>query len=134
VSSFGIGGTNAHLVLEEAPAIEPSSESRSWQLLNLSARTPGALEAASLKLAAHIKQKTDINLADAAYTLEVGRRIFPHPAAQSFARNADDAVEALEGRAHKQVWTGVHGDEKAVSGVYVLRAGYAVPGHGCGAV
>ncbi len=43
VSAFGIGGTNAHVVLEEAPEPEPSGPSRPWQLLLLSARTPEAL-------------------------------------------------------------------------------------------
>jgi acyl transferase domain-containing protein/acyl carrier protein len=112
VSSFGIGGTNAHLVLEEAPATAPSSDSRPWQLLNLSARTPTALEAASSRLAAHLKQKSDINLADAAYTLQVGRKVFPHRRS-IICRDAAEAVEALEGRAHKQVWTDVHGDTNA---------------------
>src|SRR4030095_15268275 len=39
VSSLGVGGTNAHVVLEEAPAPSPSGESRAHQLLVLSART-----------------------------------------------------------------------------------------------
>jgi len=112
VSSFGIGGTNAHLVLEEAPTAEDSSDGRSWQLLALSARTPTALETASSRLAAHLKQKSDINLADAAYVLQVGRRVFPHRRS-IVCRDVAEAIEALEGRAHKQVWTGVHGDGNA---------------------
>src|SRR5205085_6346657 len=44
VNSFGVGGTNAHIVLEEAPPVEPSGPSRPWQLLLLSARTDAALE------------------------------------------------------------------------------------------
>src|SRR5262249_36521709 len=39
VSSFGIGGTNAHVVLEEAPDPPPTSDSRTWQVLTLSAKT-----------------------------------------------------------------------------------------------
>src|SRR4030095_4368745 len=47
VSSLGIGGTNVHVVLEEAPAPRPSAPARAWHLLPLSARTPAALEAAT---------------------------------------------------------------------------------------
>jgi len=95
VSSFGIGGTNAHVVLEEAPAVETlSSESapdsgpapvgRSAQLLVLSARTAEALEAASTALARRLGgapalgQVDQPDLADVAFTLQVGRRRFAH--------------------------------------------------------
>ena len=47
VSSFGFGGTNAHVILEEAPAREAPAPSRSQQVLVLSARTATALEAAA---------------------------------------------------------------------------------------
>ncbi|MBD1942157.1 type I polyketide synthase, partial [Coleofasciculus sp. FACHB-712] len=78
VSSLGIGGTNAHVVLEEAPTVKASSSSRPWQLLVLSAKTESALETATANLAAHLKQHPDLNLADVAYTLQVGRRAFEH--------------------------------------------------------
>jgi len=79
VSSFGIGGTNAHVVLEEAPAKQPSTAaSRPWQVLTLSARTPEALEAATTKLADHLAANRGAALADAAFTLQAGRRVFPH--------------------------------------------------------
>ncbi|MEP0859277.1 SDR family NAD(P)-dependent oxidoreductase [Trichocoleus sp. DQ-U1] len=78
VSSLGIGGTNAHVVLEEAPTVEASGSSRPWQLLVLSAKTELALETATANLVAHLKQHPDLNLADVAYTLQVGRRAFEH--------------------------------------------------------
>jgi phthiocerol/phenolphthiocerol synthesis type-I polyketide synthase E len=78
VSSFGIGGTNAHAVLEEAPAIEPSSKSRSLQLLVMSAKTANALEKMTSNLSEYLMDNPSINLADVAYTLQVGRRIFNH--------------------------------------------------------
>ncbi|NJM88484.1 MAG: polyketide synthase, partial [Hydrococcus sp. RU_2_2] len=60
VSSLGIGGTNAHVVLEEAPVVETrnfaSLQSRPWQLLVLSAKTETALETATKNLAQHLKQ------------------------------------------------------------------------------
>jgi len=78
VSSFGFGGTNAHVVLEETPELEPSSASRPHQLLLLSAKTEGALEIATTNLVTHLHNNQTLNLADVAYTLQVGRTAFNH--------------------------------------------------------
>jgi acyl transferase domain-containing protein/acyl carrier protein len=94
VSSFGIGGTNAHVVLEEAPAEERSSAGRPWQLLVLSARTPAALETATRNLAAFLERQPQANLADVAYTLQVGRRRFEHRAVL-VCQGVEDARAAL---------------------------------------
>ncbi|MCX6582639.1 MAG: beta-ketoacyl synthase N-terminal-like domain-containing protein [Candidatus Aminicenantes bacterium] len=74
VSSFGIGGTNAHVILEEAPPAPPPSQSRPFQLLLLSAKTGDALDRNTQNLALHLGKNPDINLADAAYTLQAGRK------------------------------------------------------------
>ncbi|NET60311.1 MAG: acyltransferase domain-containing protein, partial [Symploca sp. SIO2E6] len=92
VSSFGIGGTNAHVVLEEAPTLEPSSTSRPWQLLILSAKTSSALETATTNLAAYLQQHPEINLADVAYTLQVGRTAFEHRR-MLVCQDLDDALK-----------------------------------------
>jgi amino acid adenylation domain-containing protein len=76
VNSFGLGGTNAHVVLQEAQAPAPALHSRLWQLLTLSARTPEALADAGERLAAHLGERPDLDLADASYTLAIGRRAF----------------------------------------------------------
>ena len=77
VDSFGLGGTNAHVVLEQAPEPVPAVSTRPWQLLTLSARTPEALEAAGARMAEHLQSvQPAIDLGDAAYTLAVGRRAF----------------------------------------------------------
>jgi len=81
VSSFGMGGANAHVILEESPAAEPAAPARRWQLLPLSARTPAALESATRRLAAHLRERpesAELALADVAHTLQVGRRRFDH--------------------------------------------------------
>jgi acyl transferase domain-containing protein/acyl carrier protein len=87
VSSFGIGGTNAHVVLEEAPryVIDHSSavigenrKDREYQLILLSAKTEIALKHMMENLADYLKSYPGINLADAAYTLQVGRKAFEH--------------------------------------------------------
>jgi acyl transferase domain-containing protein len=95
VNSFGIGGTNAHVVLEEAPPLPQGSEpGRPYHLLLLSARTETALDAATRRLAAHLKEHQELSLADAAYTLQVGRRQFNHRR-MLVCRNADEAVRAF---------------------------------------
>lgn len=76
ISSFGIGGTNAHVILEEAPSQKPSNKDRPNQLLVLSAKTESALNTAAANLAKYLKCHTNVNLADVAYTLQVGRRGF----------------------------------------------------------
>ncbi len=83
VNSLGIGGTNAHMVLEEAPPPPAPSPSRPWQLVLLSARTPAALAAARENLARHLAspEGEEQDLADVAYTLRAGRRAFRYRAA-----------------------------------------------------
>ncbi|MEM6446902.1 MAG: condensation domain-containing protein [Cyanobacteria bacterium P01_D01_bin.123] len=78
VSSFGIGGTNAHVILTEAPIPELSGAARAWQLLPLSAKTPAALDAAIAQFSQHLQQHPDLCLADVAYTLQLGRVPFAH--------------------------------------------------------
>jgi phthiocerol/phenolphthiocerol synthesis type-I polyketide synthase E len=95
VSSFGIGGTNAHVVLEEAPVQPQSGPSRPWQLLLLSAKTETALDAMTTNLAAYLKQRPDANLADIAYTLQLGRKVFEHRR-MLVAGGVEDAVQILE--------------------------------------
>lgn len=78
VSSFGIGGTNAHVIVEEAPPRQMRPTSRNWHLLLLSAKTGTALEKHTANLEQHLRQEQDLNLADVAYTLRMGRRILGH--------------------------------------------------------
>ncbi len=100
VSSFGIGGTNAHVVLEEAP-FQPSAKThRREQILMLSARSEGALNTASNNLAAWLRQNSGQSLADAAYTLQVGRKVFKHRRAIvcSTSEEAAAILESMDGR------------------------------------
>jgi amino acid adenylation domain-containing protein len=108
VSSFGIGGTNAHVVLEEAPdqlsvisdqLSEKPGIHRTWQLLVLSAKTASALETATANLAERFKQHPDINFADVAYTLSVGRQIFEHRRIL-VCQTLDEATELLSTPEH----------------------------------
>ncbi|HBL29312.1 MAG TPA: hypothetical protein DD490_20975, partial [Acidobacteria bacterium] len=78
VSSFAIGGVNAHVIVEEAPPVPPGDPASDRQLLLLSAKTETALDAATERLARHLREHPEVDLADVAYTLQVGRRAFRH--------------------------------------------------------
>jgi acyl transferase domain-containing protein len=91
VSSFGIGGTNAHVILEEAPVPDAAVTAGDWHLLLLSARTETALDAATERLAGHLAEHPEQDLADVAFTLQAGRRAFEH---RRFAVGADLSAAA----------------------------------------
>ncbi len=105
VTALGIGGTNAHVVLEEAPAVAPSDKSRPWQVLTLSAKTATALETASRDLAEHLEQHPELPLADAAFTGHLGRKAFAHRRAVVCGTGAE-AIAALRGANAKQDFRG----------------------------
>jgi len=104
VSSFAMGGTNAHLVLEEAPPREAGSPVGPLQLLVLSARTDSALEAMRERLNSHLEAHPGMELADVAYTLQVGRRAFAHRCAV-VCGGVEEATRVLRqpGRLHTGV-------------------------------
>ncbi|MFT7074290.1 MAG: amino acid adenylation domain-containing protein [Planctomycetota bacterium] len=101
VSSFGIGGTNAHVVMEEAPPREVSSPATGVQLLLLSARTRTALQSMAMRLADHLDAEPQVNLADVAHTLQVGRSRFAHRMC-IVSDSAIQAAEALRASDHQR--------------------------------
>jgi len=96
VSSFGVGGTNAHVVLEESPVLEPSGGSREVQMVMLSGRTAGVLERQTAQLVEYFARGEEMNLADVAYTLQVGRRGMSHRRVV-WCRNRAEAMAGLLG-------------------------------------
>ncbi|MEQ1506967.1 MAG: type I polyketide synthase, partial [Myxococcota bacterium] len=93
VSSFGAGGTNAHVIVEQAPAdLRPIGPERPEVLL-ISARSPHALHQLARNLADHLRA-TDVRLGDVAHTLRVGRRRMAYRAAVA-ARTRDEAAARL---------------------------------------
>jgi amino acid adenylation domain-containing protein len=104
VSAFGVGGTNAHVVLEQAPERPSPPQNSPAQLLMLSARSETALERATDNLVAHLKSKPHLNLADVAWTLQVGRRSFACRRSL-VASDIQDAIDALSRRDSKRVQT-----------------------------
>ncbi|MEU1408218.1 beta-ketoacyl synthase N-terminal-like domain-containing protein [Streptomyces sp. NPDC005728] len=97
VNALGVGGTNAHVVLEQAPPSVASAPVDGRQLLVVSGRTPEAADAAASRLADHLDAHQNTHLADAAWTLQSGRA---HHAHRRFvvADGTREAVSALRGR------------------------------------
>jgi acyl transferase domain-containing protein/thioesterase domain-containing protein len=101
VNSLGVGGTNAHVIVEEPPAVAlGEAKDGGWHVVTLSARTPAALERLKAKWREFLEEPpADITLADAAYTTQVGRRSFEHRCA-SVARDFDDLRNVLASKNH----------------------------------
>ncbi|NUR91948.1 MAG: AMP-binding protein, partial [Nonomuraea sp.] len=78
VSAFGMGGTNAHVVLEEAPVPAETPGVDGPHLLVLSAATPTALAGAADRLRDHLEAHPESDLGDVAATLRHGRRALRH--------------------------------------------------------
>jgi amino acid adenylation domain-containing protein len=104
VSSFGSGGTNAHVVLEQAPAQPPSMPPRSAELIVLSAKTGAALDQATKNLADYLSDHPELNLGDVAHTLQSGRRCFDHRR-MVVCRDLADGAQALRALSSKRVVT-----------------------------
>jgi acyl transferase domain-containing protein/non-ribosomal peptide synthetase component F len=113
VSAFGIGGVNAHVVLEEPPAPTAADPERSCHLLLWSARTDTALDTATDRLLAHLREpRPDVEgLADVAYTLQTGRRAFRHRR-MLVCRGREDAVDALGRRDPRRLLSGRAADDE----------------------
>ncbi|MFP5205273.1 MAG: type I polyketide synthase [Acidobacteriota bacterium] len=78
VTALGIGGTNAHVVLEAPPPPELIRTQQPYQLLTVSAKTESAADRAFARLAEHVAEHPDVHLADVAFTCQIGRQAFPH--------------------------------------------------------
>jgi acyl transferase domain-containing protein/thioesterase domain-containing protein len=109
VTALGAGGTNCHVILEEPPVPLPGEGARSQQLLVLSAATNSALDAACENLATALESDTHLDLADAAFTLAVGRRPMAHRFTLAVSDRAD-AVRSLRDRPSKRAVREMAGD------------------------
>ncbi|MCA9712331.1 MAG: type I polyketide synthase, partial [Myxococcales bacterium] len=80
VSAFGLSGTNAHVVLEEAPraALEPAAPERSVELVVLSAKSAAALDAQAERLWDHLETHAEQSLGDVAFSLATTRSPMEH--------------------------------------------------------
>ncbi|MEU0099840.1 amino acid adenylation domain-containing protein [Streptomyces sp. NPDC006267] len=123
VNSFGFGGTNAHVVLEEAPPLPPDTrptapDGRRWSILPLSARNPDAL----VEMAAGMRGELAggdgpaVALDDLGHTLAHRRQHLPERLSVVYSSRAslDEALAAHQrGEAHPRV---VHGRVRDATG------------------
>jgi amino acid adenylation domain-containing protein len=130
VSSFGIGGTNAHIVLEEFPGgtrglapLPDERPSQQYQLILLSAKTTSALNKMTENLAEFFKENLQNpgnhenptnpgpTIADAAYTLQVGRKAFKYRR-MLVCSTPGEAVEILSNPDSDRIYSHMKKDEK----------------------
>src|SRR5690606_7813063 len=104
VNSLGVGGTNAHVVVEQPPDIGSSSPASQWQLLVLSARNRAALDEASRRLADHLEQHPEQPLADVCYSLLEGRRAFVQRRVLAVG-SREEAIQLLRSQDPRRVFT-----------------------------
>ena len=108
VTSLGIGGTNAHVIVEEAPAVPLTRQRKPYEILTVSAKTEAAADQAFANLAAHLAAHPELNLADAAFTCQLGRTAFPHRRA-AVVEDTRESIAALAGLDRKKAIAGTAG-------------------------
>ena len=112
VNSLGVGGTNAHAVLQEAPPRPASQDSIfPFQPLVISAKSKAALDGQAARLAAHLRAHPEQPLADVAFTLKEGRRAFEKRRV-IVAGSHDEAAALLEGADTRRVFNHDHLGER----------------------
>ena len=117
VNSLGLGGTNAHVILEEAPPVDFVASSHPYQLLVLAAKTPTAVQAMAGNLAQFLTTSS-FELADIAYTLQVGRKQFAYRLS-CICHTQDEAIKILEKQAGGEIYP-VHASERKPSVIFLF--------------
>ena len=108
ISSFGFSGINAHVVLEEAPAVEPQSEpQRPCHVLPLSAKHPQALRQLASRCASDLDAAGQSHFRDACFTAGAGRSHYEHRMAV-VATTASEACRRLDAFARGEHVQGLH--------------------------
>ena len=127
VNSFGLGGANAHAILEAAPKAPAAEPDDRPTLVVVSARSPAAREALEARYAACFTGPAPPPLGDAARTTRVGRASFPHRAA-FVVSSRDELVAALGARPEGEGRPGMRGEVGARGRVLLAAEGRAPQG------
>ena len=125
LNGLGLGGTNAFVVLEEAPAPTQASTieaTRPVQVLALSARTDAALRASAGRLGAHLLENPELALADVCLTASTSRTGFQERLAIS-ARSTEELAERLNGFARGEEPAGTSSGNTRSAGLVFLFTG-----------
>jgi amino acid adenylation domain-containing protein/FkbH-like protein len=94
ISSFGIGGTNAHCILEEAPVRVKEASGKKYHLLPVTAKTPDALKNLKQSIYHHVLD-TDQDIADISFTLQQGRSHYKHRSLLICKTESDKSIPLL---------------------------------------
>ncbi|AEG94151.1 type I polyketide synthase [Ramlibacter tataouinensis] len=130
VNSLGVGGTNAHVIVEEPPLPAVAEPALPWQVLTLSARSPGSLEALQAKWRDFLAEPPpEFDLAAAAFTTQEGRRAFSHRCAV-VARDLDGLRAAFESQGQARSVTGLAGKDAPPVVMMFPGGGAHFPGAG----
>ncbi|HMG57016.1 MAG TPA: beta-ketoacyl synthase N-terminal-like domain-containing protein, partial [Kofleriaceae bacterium] len=145
VSSFGISGTNAHVVLEEAPrepersaelvvVAERSAElvvvaERSAELVVVSGQSEAAVAGYAERLRAQVERHPEQRLGDVAYSLATGRAHHAHRLAVS-VRSRDELIAALAVAAGGELPAGGTRGEAAAERGKIGKVMFVFPGQG----
>jgi iturin family lipopeptide synthetase A len=114
ITSLGVGGTNVHIILEEAPPGEDSSSSRPYHLLTVSAKNAEALDRNVENIADYLEQNRKVKLSDIAYTLNACRTSFEHRK-MLVCSSHDEAIKLLSSSGDakgSEVMAGIRGENK----------------------
>ncbi|WFE65048.1 type I polyketide synthase [Micromonospora sp. WMMD714] len=132
VSSFGIGGTNAHVVLEQvADTPVDTDEPAGHHPWILTARNTAALRAQAAKLHAHLTTHPHLTDSAVAHTLAANRTLFDHRAVVT-GQDRDDRLTALQSLAGGEPAAGVRVGRAGVVRTAVLFTGQGAQRPGMG--
>ncbi|MFD8789132.1 type I polyketide synthase, partial [Kitasatospora sp. NPDC059599] len=120
VNALGVGGTNAHVILEEAPPVPGRGEGKPSQLVVVSAKSRPALAAARTRLGEHLENHPATGLADVAWTTQTGRAGHAHR--QAFVASSTADLAGQLARADAAASEPVDDGERSIAMVF--------PGHG----
>lgn len=121
VSSFGIGGTNAHVILEEFQPAPSATFEDEYKLLTITAKSEKALERYAIELTSFVEEETpDLNLSDLCYSIQLGRKEFEYRKSIVFTDKLD-LIEKLKNDFEVQA-SGYVGED--------LRINFCFPGAG----
>ncbi len=121
INALGVGGTNAHVILEEAPIVAPAPVAHPAHLLAWSGRNEQVLDKMIARFAAHLREHPQLDLAAAEFTLRAGRHAFKNRRVIA-VRDVADALATLEARDAKRLFTGRAADP-APTLVYMFPGG-----------
>lgn len=122
VSSFGVGGTNAHVVVEESPLVPPGDEETAVPVILLSTQYPDGIPLLAGPMADRIAEDASARIGDIAYTLATGRRFCRHRLA-CVASDRNELVASLRAERGPRVVAGEQSQP-------IKRLAFAFPGQG----